>query len=382
MLRASSLAKVYGTGQRRVEAIRAADLEVERGQFLAVTGRSGSGKSTLLGMIGGLSRPTAGTVVVDGVDVWSLSDAARADFRCRKIGFVFQFASLLPTLRAVDNVALPALVGRTLDAEAAYKRAEHLLDRVGLAGRMGSYPGELSGGEQRRVAVARALINAPALLLADEPTGDLDEETEAEILDLFRDVQRVEGITLIVVTHNVDLARGADRVSRVSRGRLAAAEAHQPVREQSCPTRPRFRLPEPEPPEPDPAVLSPGRLGEGLRTFAIRFACWAVLTALLLLGVNQAFSLSQSRQIDQHQRARQELEELAMSGLRADIDDLTAGPDGSYQLTLYLWNVSGGESLYVMAPSVRAYVQVGTTWQEVPLRPANGKEGQVIKVTG
>jgi putative ABC transport system ATP-binding protein/macrolide transport system ATP-binding/permease protein/lipoprotein-releasing system ATP-binding protein len=279
-------------------------------------------------------------------------------------------------------VALPALVGRTLDADAAYKRAEGLLDRVGLAGRMGAYPGELSGGEQRRVAVARALINVPALLLADEPTGDLDEETEAEILDLFRDVQRAEGITLIVVTHNVELARGADRVIRVSRGRLAAAEAQRPIGEQPFRARSRFRVPEPEPPEPEPVVAPPGRLGEGLRTFAVRFACWAVLTALLLLGVNQAFSLYQSRQIDQHQRARQELEELAMSGLRADIDDLTARPDRSYELTLYLWNVSGGETLYVMAPAVRAYVQVGTTWQEVPLRPSNGKEGQVIKVTG
>jgi putative ABC transport system ATP-binding protein/macrolide transport system ATP-binding/permease protein/lipoprotein-releasing system ATP-binding protein len=402
MLRASNLAKVYGRGPRRVEAVSGADLEVDRGQFLAVTGRSGSGKSTLLGMIGGLSWPTRGTVTLDGVELWSLPDAARADFRCRRIGFVFQFASLLPSLRAVDNVALPALVGRTLGAEAAYKRAEHLLARVGLAERLGAYPGELSGGEQRRVALARALINSPGLLLADEPTGDLDEDTEAEILDLLRDVQRTDRITLVVVTHNGALARGADRVIRVRQGRLAAVGLSENglvpsvLREEGSGHRkdkPDRPLPASHPaavaeeksgPPERPAVAAPppGPLGEGLGAFAARFAAWAVLTALLLLGVNQALSLHQRGQIDEQQRARLELEELAMSGLRADIDDLAQGTGGTYQLTLYLWNVSGGKPLYVMAPSVRAYVQVGSVWQEVPLRPADGREGRVLRVSG
>src|SRR5262249_32449005 len=152
-------------------------------RFLAVLGRSGSGKSTLLGMLGGLSRPTRGKILLNGVDLWSLSDNARAEFRRRSIGFVFQFASLLPTLRAIDNVALPALIGKARPADAAYARAESLLTRIGLGDRLDAYPGELSGGEQRRVALARALINAPPLLLADEPTADLDEETEADILN-------------------------------------------------------------------------------------------------------------------------------------------------------------------------------------------------------
>jgi ABC-type lipoprotein export system ATPase subunit len=353
---------------------------VPQGQFLAVIGRSGSGKSTLLGMIGGLSRPTEGAVILDGVDLWSLSDDALADFRSRKVGFVFQFSSLLPNLRAVDNVALPALIGGAC-AAAAYSRAEHLLTRVGLGELAGAYPGELSGGEQRRVAIARALINSPSLLLADEPTGDLDENTEAEILELLLDLQCAEGITLVVVTHNLALARRAGRTVQVRQGRIAAAEVNAEARDRPAPVRPRSSPPKDEPPAPT-AAAPPGQLGAGLRTFLVRFATWAALTALLVLGVNQAIRLYQRGRIDEKQHARQELQALATGGLRADIDDLSQGPDGSYRLALYLWNVSGGQPIYVMAPTVRAYVQVGSIWQEVPLRPADGQEGQVLQVTG
>jgi putative ABC transport system ATP-binding protein/macrolide transport system ATP-binding/permease protein/lipoprotein-releasing system ATP-binding protein len=382
MLRASKLAKVYAGPPRRVEAVKGVDLEIPKGQFLAVTGRSGSGKSTLLGMIGGLSRPTEGSVIVDGVNLWSLSDNALADFRNKKVGFVFQFSSLLPNLRAVDNVALPALIGGARDAAAAYSRAEYLLARVGLEDQLGAYPGELSGGEQRRVAIARALINSPSLLLADEPTGDLDEDTEAEILELLLDLQCAEGITLVVVTHNLALARRAERVLQVRQGRIAAAEVNAEVPGRPAPVRPRFSLPEDEPPAPTAAAPAPGQFGEGLKTFLVRFVAWAALTALLVLGVNQALRLYQHNRIEEKQHARQELQALATGGLRADVEDLVPGPDGSYRLTLYLWNVSGGRSLYVMAPTVRAYVQVGSIWQEVPLRPADGQEGQVLPITG
>jgi ABC-type lipoprotein export system ATPase subunit len=381
MLRTSKLAKVYAGPPRRVEAVKGVDLEVPKGQFLAVTGRSGSGKSTLLGMIGGLSRPTEGTVILDGVDLWSLSDNTLADFRNKKIGFVFQFSSLLPNLRAVDNVALPALIGGARDAPAAYSRAEYLLARVGLGGQLGAYPGELSGGEQRRVAIARALINSPSLLLADEPTGDLDEDTEAEILELLLGLQRAEGITLVVVTHNLALAQRAGRIVQVRQGRIAATEVNAEVRDRPAPLRPRSSLLEDEPPALT-AATPPGQLGEGLRTFLVRLAAWAALTALLVLGVNQALRLYQRGRIDQKQHAKQELQALATGGLRADIDDLSQGPDGSYRLTLYLWNVSEGQPIYVMAPTVRAYVQVGSIWQEVPLRPADEQEGQVLQVTG
>ena len=222
MVVGQNLWKIYSIGQRQVEAVRGISLEVSAGKFLAVIGRSGSGKTTLLSMIGGLSRPSQGKVVLDGIDLWTLSDDARTELRNQRIGFVFQFSGLLQTLRAIDNVALPALLGRTQALLAAYAEAEELLTRVGLGDRLEAYPSELSGGEQRRVALARALINGPSLLLADEPTGDLDEETEAEIMALLLDLSRNEGTTLIIVTHNVALAQQANQVMRIREGSIAS----------------------------------------------------------------------------------------------------------------------------------------------------------------
>lgn len=219
MLQGQNLWKIHSTGERRVEAIRGISLEVSAGEFLAVIGRSGSGKSTLLSMLGGLTRPNHGRVLVNGIDMWRLSDWERTEWRNQRIGFVFQFASLLPTLRAIDNVALPALLGRTSTLSAAYAKATDLLMRVGLSERLEAYPSELSGGEQRRVALARALINAPLLLLADEPTGDLDEDTEAEVMALLSDLNRHEGTTIIIVTHNAALAQQANQV-RLREGRI------------------------------------------------------------------------------------------------------------------------------------------------------------------
>jgi ABC-type lipoprotein export system ATPase subunit len=218
MLTCGNVGKTYATERGPVAAVRGVDLEVERGEFVAVVGRSGSGKSSLMAMIGGLSRPSAGTVRVDDTDIWSLADDDLTDFRSRRIGFVFQFASLLPTLRIVDNVALPALLGRRTGADAAYGRAADLLARLGLTEQLDAYPSELSSGQQRRAAIARALINAPSLLLADEPTSDLDEETEAEIMAEFRALNRDARMTFIMVTHNLRLAGEADRIFHIADG--------------------------------------------------------------------------------------------------------------------------------------------------------------------
>jgi ABC-type lipoprotein export system ATPase subunit len=222
MLRCGNVGKTYATGSGDVVAVTGIDLEVTPGEFATIVGRSGSGKSSLLAMIGGLSRPTQGAVMIDDTDIWALGDDDLADFRNRRIGFVFQFASLLPTLRIVDNVALPALLGRRQHATAAYARAADLLAGFGLARYIDAYPAEISSGEQRRAVIARALINMPSLLLADEPTSDLDEQTEMEIIDRFRELNRNRGLTVVMVTHNLRLAEQADRVFHIANGGIVA----------------------------------------------------------------------------------------------------------------------------------------------------------------
>jgi ABC-type lipoprotein export system ATPase subunit len=222
MLACANVAKIYATERGPVEAVKGVDLTIERGHFAAIIGRSGSGKSSLLAMVGGLSRPTRGTVSVDNTDIWRLSDDQLARFRNRHMGFVFQFASLLPTLRIIDNVTLPALLGRTRGPAEAYTAAAGLLDQFGIGGYADAFPAEISAGEQRRAVIARALINNPVILLADEPTSDLDEETEREIMDHFRAVNRSRGMTVVMVTHNLSLAEQADRIVHIAEGRLAA----------------------------------------------------------------------------------------------------------------------------------------------------------------
>jgi ABC-type lipoprotein export system ATPase subunit len=222
MLSCGNVGKIYSTERGAVAAVEGIDLDVPRGQFAAIVGRSGSGKSSLIAMIGGLSRPTHGVVMLEHTDIWALPDDGLADFRNREIGFVFQFASLLPTLRVIDNVALPALLGRRKDSATAYRTAADLLGQLGLAEQVEDYPAEISAGEQRRAVIARALINGPSLLLADEPTSDLDEQTEIEIMDQFRELNRDHGVTLIMVTHNLRLAEQADRVLHIADGSLVS----------------------------------------------------------------------------------------------------------------------------------------------------------------
>ncbi|WP_421996990.1 ABC transporter ATP-binding protein [Reyranella sp.] len=222
MLSCRDLRKSYVTERGAVTAVDGIDLDVEAGRFAAIIGRSGSGKSSLMAMIGGLSRPSGGTVTVDGTDLWSLGDDGLAGFRNGRIGFVFQFASLLPTLRLVDNVALPAMLGGTAVDAAIYGKAATLLARLGLGGHLDAYPSEVSAGEQRRAAIARALINDPALLLADEPTSDLDEQTEIEIMDELLAVNREQGTTLLLVTHNLALAEQAEQIVHIAGGRIVA----------------------------------------------------------------------------------------------------------------------------------------------------------------
>jgi ABC-type lipoprotein export system ATPase subunit len=216
------LAKTYAAERGPVEAVRGIDLEVQAGEFASIVGRSGSGKSSFLAMIGGLSRPSRGSVRIGDTDIWALSDDGLAEFRNRRVGFVYQFASLLPTLRIIDNVVLPARLDPARDVAAAFRRGRELLDQFGLSDHLDAYPSEISSGEQRRAVIARALINEPALLLADEPTSDLDEVSETQIVEWFRGLNREHALTLIMVTHNLRLAEQTDRVIHISDGRLAA----------------------------------------------------------------------------------------------------------------------------------------------------------------
>ena len=222
MLSCRGLRKDYVTERGEVAAVAGIDLEIAAGRYAAIIGRSGSGKSSLMAMIGGLSRPSQGQVTVEGTDIWSLSENALAAFRNKRIGYVFQFASLLPTLRLVDNVALPAMLGGGGRSSATYTRAAALLGQMGLGDHLDAYPSEVSAGEQRRAVIARALINEPVLILADEPTSDLDERTEIEIMDELLAVDRERDTTLILVTHNLALAEQAEQIVHIAHGAIVA----------------------------------------------------------------------------------------------------------------------------------------------------------------
>lgn len=403
-LKVKSLSKQF-KAEQKIDAVKEACIHLEKGRFLAITGRSGSGKSTLLAMIGGISRPTSGTVLIDGTNLWQLNENARANFLNQSIGFVFQFASLLPSLRAIDNVALPALIGGNLNYKEAYARARALLIRVGLAERANFYPNQLSGGEQRRVAIARALINMPKILLADEPTADLDEETEEEILNLLVEIHRTFDLTLVVVTHNPAIADRADQVIQMKAGQVVAKEletagisrqreqaqnsaenlnatfdSKAPTRDLSSArelaTRELYNLPA------HLTAKETRQLGDGIEKFIGRLVLFVVPIILVTCGINAAISMYQNRCIQEQINKQAALEELAMKGLRADIKTITPGPGKSYILQLYLRNTTEGEPLYVMSPVVRGFIQVGSNWQEIALKPLETAQPQVAKITG
>ena len=222
ILEARHLTKVYRRGASEVRAVDGIDLDVEGGAFMAIMGRSGSGKTTLLDLLGCLLRPTSGELAIDGRSVIGASDGELATIRRERIGFVFQEFNLIPTLTAIENVLLPLRYGpRRPDGRA---RAEELLALVGLGQRTTHRPTELSGGEQQRVAIARALVNEPAVILADEPTGELDSATSEQLMATLRQLNRDRGVTTIIVTHDAGIAGSTDRVVRLSDGRVVADE--------------------------------------------------------------------------------------------------------------------------------------------------------------
>jgi putative ABC transport system ATP-binding protein len=214
-----NVSKSYREGAADRVVLRDVSVTIARGEIVVLLGRSGSGKSTLLNVIAGIDRPTAGCVMVDGTDLTALDEQARTRFRRAHIGFVFQFFNLIPLLTVEENLLLPLDLNGRADAKGA-ARARELLDRVGLGGRGESYPERLSGGEQQRVAIARALIHDPALILADEPTGNLDAETATDVLDLLDTLAREAGRTVVMVTHSREVVGVADRIYAIQRGAL------------------------------------------------------------------------------------------------------------------------------------------------------------------
>ena len=219
ILETKDLRKVYGTGDTAVRALDGVDLTIEHGEFVAIVGTSGSGKSTLLHMLGGLDRPTSGSVTVDGKDIFSFKDEALTIFRRRKIGFVFQSYNLVPVLNVQENIVLPIqLDGRRVDK--AFVR--QIVRTLGLEERLEALPSQLSGGQQQRVAIARALAAAPAIILADEPTGNLDSRTSQDVLSLMKITSQKFSQTIVMITHNEEIAQMADRILRIEDGRIVS----------------------------------------------------------------------------------------------------------------------------------------------------------------
>jgi ABC-type lipoprotein export system ATPase subunit len=216
MIELKGLSKTYIVSGKTIKAVKPVDLIIEQGKFVSIVGHSGSGKSTFLSLIGGIARPDTGTVNVDGMNIWDYDDKRLSKLRNEKYGFVYQFASLIPTLTATENVLLPTVFG----GNKTTKDAENLLDLVGLSEKKDRYPSELSGGEQQRVAIARAFIREPEIVLADEPTGDLDEETEAEIMAFFEKINREKNVTMIMVTHSSEIALRAPTRLKMKNGEL------------------------------------------------------------------------------------------------------------------------------------------------------------------
>ncbi len=225
MIVITDVAKVYGQGARQVQALAHVSLTVPKGQFVSIMGSSGSGKSTLLNLLGALDVPTSGTVAIDGQQLGRMSDDELSRFRRERLGFVFQFFNLLPTMSALENAMLPSLLAGK-PRTGVERAAQALLEQFGLGARLHHRPDELSGGEMQRVAVARALVGEPALLLADEPTGNLDSKTGAEVLTLIREATKARGLTVVMVTHDPKAASVGDRLVRLGDGRVLGDELY------------------------------------------------------------------------------------------------------------------------------------------------------------
>lgn len=360
LLRAEGLQRWFGNA-----GVRQASLQLETGERVAILGRSGSGKSTLLAMLAGLSRPDAGRVDLrfglggDGpIDLWSLSASERCRLRRGPVGFVSQFTSLLPTLSTLENLLLPGQLEGRRSAADLLAEAEHWLQAVGLGDRRDRRPGQLSGGEIRRAILARALVNRPSLLLADEPTSNLDGRSEAEIMALLESLCASSGAALLMVTHSEDLARRCDRWFDLEAGVLresgAQAAASAPV-----------------PPVPPATEPLPTRR---------RLLAGALAGGLSLVGAAAGWQWRQQQQRTARTR-HDRLQRLAFSGLSAELVAVERTRPERYQGTIAVENLEASQSLYLLPLDVQLYIQQGSRWNPFPAHWSDSQR-RVLAVEG
>lgn len=382
LVEARNASLAYATRRGPITAVDAVSLQIAPGECVAICGRSGSGKSTLLALLGGLCAPTSGEVCFSGRPWTALRGHETQAIRAEQIGFMPQESVLLPGLRALDNVMLPQLIAGRSRA-AACERAESLLTRVGLLERWDAYPAELSGGQQRRVALARALATEPRLLLADEPTNDLDALAEQEIVRILADLKATGATAIVVVTHDPAVAAIADRRLWMECGRLVVTAdplmVERPVVERLAVERPAVERPTHRMHAPadtaatafelPPATLIP-ELPTAERTdwwrTAIPFAVGLGVAAVALGGIDRFVARRQQQVVETIREQRRLAEEMALQDLRADVDDVTAAGGGAFTATLFLENFRPDRKLYVLGPATGVAVQRDGRWESLP----------------
>jgi len=379
ILSARNLSRIYSARRGSVTAVSQVSLEIQSGEFVAVCGRSGSGKSTLMALLAALARPDHGTLHLEGTDLFQLPPQKLAHLRSRRIGFMLQTNSLLPGLTALDNAALPGLlIGES--QHQAYSRAQKLLNRLGMGERWDAFPNELSGGQQRRVSLARALQNEPTLLLLDEPTSNLDPLAEDEILKVLQKLRDERKLAIFAVTHGDQLASLADRVFQMSSGQLALAEkpTATPVRSSLIERQgPVFEnapkgLATEETPKPAP-------VGDW-RGPASFFLATLLLGASLLFSTDRIIAWSQGRYLSEKQEKKRVTEEIAFRQLRADVDSFNAMGDGNVHANLFLQNYDPSLRFFIMGPSIRIFYQANGRWDSVPQETPDGSDAKIREV--
>jgi putative ABC transport system ATP-binding protein/macrolide transport system ATP-binding/permease protein/lipoprotein-releasing system ATP-binding protein len=378
----------YATRRGTIAAVDAVSMQVAPGECVAICGRSGSGKSTLLALLGGLCAPTSGQALFSGRPWTALRGHETQEARAEQIGFLPQESVLLPGLRALDNVMLPQLIaGRSRGV--ACEQAESLLSRVGLLERWDAYPAELSGGQQRRVALARALATEPRILLADEPTNDLDALAEQEIVRILAEVKAAGMTTIVVVTHDPAVAAIADRSLWMERGRLVVT-ADPPVMRKPTVELPTSGMLTPADTavaafELPPAALVPQvprAESSGWWRTAIPFAVGLGAAAVALGGIDRFVARRQQQVVETIRQQRRLAEEMALQDLRADVDDVTAAGGDGFTATLFMENFRPDRMLHVLGPATAVAVQRNGRWESLPTAAGPNAAAREIREVG